>query len=148
MTHHIYDAAGLRQFGINPLTGEACGHSMRILCDLSEKGAEVMRAYYGLPYDAPLAENWNSMVGEEKAVASIMVSRTLIRELAVFAIFHCTDDIAVFENPDSGIHVMGVSQKDYETYGEDVIKSMYAKFRVYRRPGSARNTHAFTNRTL
>lgn len=148
MTHHVYDAAGLRQFGINPLTGEACGHSMRVLCDLSEQGAEVIRAFYGLPHDAKLADNWNSLVGEEPAIASCFVPRDTFRDLAVFAIFHCTQDVVVFENFSSGIHVMGVSQDDIAMYGQEALARMYGNHRSHTRPGTARNAHQFTERTL
>ena len=57
----------LEQFGIIPLTGEACPLGMRCLCDLTEQGVRLVCEYFSFNR-AGLAENWNS-----EGVASIML---------------------------------------------------------------------------
>lgn len=65
----------LKELGINILTGERCNIGIRLLCDLSEKGVETIQNHIGF---TPSAENWNSYVGEDKAVKSIMLTQTYL----------------------------------------------------------------------
>lgn len=77
----------LHELGINPLTGEACAFSMRVLCDLNRDGAELVKRYLGLPLSADLHENWNSMVDGKPAVACIMMDRAMFDPLIRFYLF-------------------------------------------------------------
>ncbi len=75
----------MAQFGIEALTGEACAYSMRLLCDVNEQGRRLLLDYLGLPDATELAIPYNSKVGGEPTVGSIMVERRL-EGLAVFAL--------------------------------------------------------------
>lgn len=75
----------LRPFGIEPLTGEACGLAWRILFDVTEKGRKVVGKCFGVPNIA-LAEPWNRGSAGEPHVGSIMLTREALVPLAVFAL--------------------------------------------------------------
>ena len=83
-----------RKLGINPLTGERCVYSQRILCDLSQVGKDLILDYFGLPYNTSLDENWNSGFQCQDdwvaSIASIMLPRELLygnSPLLKFALF-------------------------------------------------------------
>ena len=80
-----YSYKDMIKFGINPLTGEACSFSKRILCDLSEEGVELLSEYFGIKSEA-FPENWNSKVGREEAVASVMIDRNAFNDIMIFAL--------------------------------------------------------------
>jgi hypothetical protein len=84
MKHVKHD--DLPKLGINPLTGEADAFGMRLLCDLNQQGAEMMRQYLGITGHA-FEKNWNSMVNEQPAVGSIMLTRETLWSFAKFCLF-------------------------------------------------------------
>lgn len=144
--------------GINPLTGEACALSMRILCDVNADGAALMREYLGLPLDCALSPAWNSTVGGKPAVASVMIERRAFPALVHFALMRAGwqyiyghddsadasgfDDSDLIDYPALRIHIDGTAERAGFDQGA----------RVYRNPcGTApavgtRNVHAFTGR--
>jgi hypothetical protein len=75
----------LEQFGIRYLTGEACAYSMRGLCDLTEKGRDLMTDYLGLPPDVTFLPSWNPRIGDELTVASIMLHPSQLLSIGEFA---------------------------------------------------------------
>jgi hypothetical protein len=109
--------SGLSAIGIEPLTGEACAYSMRVLCDLNEDGCKLIADFFGLrlpyrpmPLDHRATETeiaaykkamdkfeaeraamfhpqCNSSVDGKPAVASVMLSREVMPALARFALF-------------------------------------------------------------
>lgn len=150
----------LPEIGINPLTGEACAFSMRILCDLSQEGADLMRDYLGLSASADVFNpNWNSFVGDKPAVASIMVERDMFSKIMIFALFR-----------EGYKYVMASQAYDsYTAYSDDDLASNGAlkaahegvrdgkaeHVRLYVNPKAtstapsvgSRNVHQFTGRT-
>lgn len=72
-----HDIRDLEQFGIISLTGEACGLAMRILCDLTEEGVNLIREFMRVE---PTADAWNS-----KGVKSIMLPTCIMQDLWIFA---------------------------------------------------------------
>jgi len=85
--HVISRFDDLREYGINPLTGEACAYMMRVLFDLSASGAELVARFLGISADA-FADPWNSTVGEVPTVGSVMLTGPTVIDLAVFAMFY------------------------------------------------------------
>jgi len=81
----------LEQLGINYLTAESCGLSMRLLCDVNQKGKETVEAFLRCSLTS---ENWNSKVNGEPAVASVMLTRGVLDELAAFAWIYQTGNPA------------------------------------------------------
>lgn len=80
-----YSYQNLTEFGINPLTGEACAYGKRILCDLDQNGVELVAEFLGV-YPNAFPENWNSYVGKNKAVASVMLHRNSFTDIIAFAL--------------------------------------------------------------
>jgi hypothetical protein len=79
-----YDSwTDLERRGIGYLTGEACGLSMRLLCDVNERGRKTVETF--LRCKLVDDSNWNTTVDGEPAVASVMLPCSIFVELAAFA---------------------------------------------------------------
>lgn len=144
--------ADFREYGINFLTGEACAFSMRLLCDLSEKGQEVVTDFLGLPSSIQLAPSWNSHVGEAPAVASVMLPRGLFQELARFIAFAVLGHKYVVIMPDSSVHSYEDGYIESNGLTLEKAKSLlqgdwYTNCRSSSAPQvGSRNVHAATGR--
>lgn len=75
----------LAPFGIVALTGEACGLSYRILCDVTHKGKELLEKVFGLNA-VVLHPNWNRGCEADPHVGCVMLVPELLTPLAVFAL--------------------------------------------------------------
>lgn len=62
----------LRQFGIDVLTGEACGLSYRLLCDVTKEGKQTLEKALGV-IALELADNWNNGSATDPHVGSVML---------------------------------------------------------------------------
>lgn len=67
----INSLRNLERFGIFPLTGEADNLAYRMLCDVSQRGKDLLREVYGMEANSPPA---NIQTNGEKHVASVMLS--------------------------------------------------------------------------
>lgn len=140
----------LMDYGINLLTGEACSYSLRILCDLSEEGKQVITQWLGLKEDAFL-ENWNSYVGEKPAVASIMIPRGCFQDLYYWILVHVCGFEVVIESQDGSVTGMNMDHPYYKTYMDNMetMRSVYnrvARFPRNENSVAGRNVHQFTGR--
>ena len=75
----------LRPFGIEPLTGEACGLMWRILFEVTGRGRRIVGKCFGVP-GIMLAEPRNRGTVAEPHVGSIMLTQEALVPLAVFAL--------------------------------------------------------------
>ena len=75
----------LMPFGIDALTGEACGLSYRILCDVTEHGRKILAKALGIPA-LTLPEPWNRGGATDPHIGSVMLSFEMLTPLAVFAL--------------------------------------------------------------
>ena len=75
----------LRAFGIDALTGEACGLGFRILCDVTAKGKKVLEKCLGTP-SLTLYESWNRGSQADPHVGCVMLVPELLMPLSVFAL--------------------------------------------------------------
>jgi hypothetical protein len=75
----------LTQYGIFPLTGEACGLMYRILCDVTAQGKRILEKALGIP-DLKLPESWNCGSEHDPHVGSIMLARDVLPFVGVFAL--------------------------------------------------------------
>lgn len=152
---HIRSWADLRQFGINALTGEACAYNLRLLCDVSEQGATHVAAFLGLPVGTKFNENWNTMVGDQPAIGSVMLPRSIMIDLAAFIARREIDPDAI---------VYGVGTRFVSAYRQypvgstlsvtdDFVAAVHRAYgehlvEIVRRPSQPdRNTHAMSGRT-
>jgi hypothetical protein len=149
-TIHVSSWQDMTQFGINCLTGEACAYAMRLLCDLNEDGAGLMMDYLGVPM---LGKNWNSMVDGKPAVASVMLHRSSVLQIAEFALMRRSPKAIVYKG---GEAIMGVfTQHMFEQYmklvedwpnttGKWTIRTIGRSSQPHV---GSRNVHAATGRT-
>jgi hypothetical protein len=75
----------LSRFGIVPLTGEACGLSYRILCDVTAAGKKVIEKALDVA-QLGLRENWNHGSPDDPHVGCVMLAPDLLPFLGVFAL--------------------------------------------------------------
>lgn len=137
----------LQDFGINPLTGEACKFGMRVLCDLTEKGRDLVCTFLGGQMIDGFPENWNTQVGNERAVSSVMLTHRTLADLMVFSLLRDHHVVLV-----RGSAATGLTKDDpyYDRYME-IATDPTSGYTVYRNPNAAspttRHEHAFTGRT-
>jgi hypothetical protein len=137
----------LRPFGIDLLTGEACSLMFRILFDVTEKGAAIVRRCFGIP-KMSFAEPWNRGTPHEPHVGSIMLTTEMLIPLAIFALLEsgCTEAYLL------GSSVIGLEPGD----PADAIDTMRRVYNVeyarrFRYPGTPetagdRNVHQMSGR--
>ena len=82
----------LQPFGIEALTGEACALWYRILFDVTEKGAAVIRKTFGIP-KMTFAEAWNRGPKGNEHIGSIMLTQEALIPIAILALLEsgCTE---------------------------------------------------------
>lgn len=151
----------LEQFGINALTGESDKLGQRILCDLSARGVEAINEYFGASVLDGLAPNWNSKVGDEPAVRSILLPRDYT-PLAIFLLLGVARVPYIVTMNGS---MIGTDRKQYAEENDRAVDELMKRspdepslgwrlpYSVIRNPlppaeQSLRNTHGFTGRTV
>jgi len=135
----------LLPFGIDPLTGEACGLSYRLLCDVTEKGRRIVQKCFGFP-DLSLAAPWNQGTDKEPHTGSLMLSPEMIIPLGIFALleYGCRE---VWLFKDGGL--VGIEATDRDDYVETWKQAHSSDFaRRFACQGTAgdRNVHMMSGR--
>lgn len=142
-------------FGVCVLTGESCAYSLRLLCDLNEAGAKLIRAYFGLPPACELEVPWNNTVAGKPSVASVMLARGSLEDLAVFGLLH-TGSAKVVRAVEkqrgmlTGIFGFAPGEEDE---ADRLAESLGEAHHVYRHSvgsgpqAGGRNVHQMTGRT-
>lgn len=152
---HFQSTSDLTRFGVNPLTGEACSYSMRVLCDLSKEGVDFVSTFLGLRVTSDVfAANWNSTVNGNPAVASVMLTRGTLKDLIQFGIFYIEKCDVLITMADSWVVGLKATDEYYERYLK--LAADDKRYSVVRNPMShahhpsvaGRNIHSFTGRTL
>lgn len=135
------------EFGINLLTGEACAFGQRILCDLNEDGVNWINRFFSTNIDS--GNNWNSMVGEKPSVASIMLTKATLNEIAVFILF-CEGYSLVAKSQGVVVGFDNESWERHKHFYEDA-KSIQIIRNIKNHDSNVskgdRNIHQFTGRT-
>ena len=141
----LYGWQDLRQYGIEILTGDADAHAQGVLCDLSEKGTEHIRRFFSLDVNAKFQDNWNSWVGEEEAVASILLPYEIFDSLCTFLLVSSGFHVVVKQ----GHSTCGFLKAEWEAVKEyhenDVV--MYRSREQAPSPNLT-NIHAMSGRTM
>lgn len=92
MKHYHNPINGIKEFGIDALTGEACAYGLRLLCDLSAEACDLVRDFFGLGDKTAFDRNMNSSHEYEgtihQHVSSMMLPRGIFAELLYFALIH------------------------------------------------------------
>ena len=150
----------LKEFGIYPLTGEACRVGTRILCDLTTQGRAIVCDLLGINGTDCFLSNWNHGAGE---VSSFMMPEGLFRDLAVWCLAKdgMTDIRIVYPGSSQGTRweggVFGIkTEEDADMfsvcYDEDFAKKLGITWRKISlktdQPGvGTRCTHAMSGQT-
>lgn len=128
----------LEQFGIIPLTGEACGLMYRVLCDLTENGRRIVEKCFDVKIES---EPWNSEP-EDPHVASIMISNEMIFPLGVFSLLESYGECFTTNKV-----VVAFEETDDPKYVEIWKKTNKIGRRfTYGGTAGSRNRHEFTGR--
>ena len=134
----------IEPYGIELLTGEACGLSYRLLCDVTEQGRKILAKCLGIP-NLNLAENWNRGRAEDPHVGSIMLTHEMLTPLAVFALLESgCKEVYLVNNS-----VVGVEHSDPPDLIETVKRVAgveYARRLAYRGTAGDRNVHVMSGR--
>jgi hypothetical protein len=156
----IHNLNDLQEFGINPLTGEACRVGRRILCDLTYEGEKIVADLLGLNYVTfnkyrTFPASWNS-----GSTGSFMLPYELITDLMVWCLIHegCTQIAVVDSQTKGGLHydggVHGLREADdpmeWQEWLEHLARfgSTYRLITLKDQPGhGTRCTHQISGRT-
>jgi hypothetical protein len=130
----------LERFGIVALTGEACGLSMRILCDVTARGKELVERF--LAVNVRGDSNWNGGGGEPH-VASVLLPHSILGELGAFALVMTGSGAVAALEDGAAVEFEDTPNAEWER--------IYGVRRYYRRstaPGTGdRNEHQASGRT-
>lgn len=142
----VHNMSDLVFFGINPLTGEACAFSQRVLCDVNEEGFALLSDYFGMP-EMKLADRMNSQVNGKPSVGSVMLDRAITRPLAKFAAFHI-NALAYHESADGSVVVISGEDR-LEQYKKACMTLVMNPVHRSNHPRvGSRNVHEFTGRAV
>ncbi|GMU20590.1 MAG: hypothetical protein AMXMBFR13_06870 [Phycisphaerae bacterium] len=143
----VFNWSDLKQFGVNLLTGEACGIGIRVLCDLDKRGRALVSEFFGLD-PGMFAENWNT--GGE---CSVMLPYSIIADLAVYAMLRsgCRAVITLKDRPEIHGAETQAELEQFKRIMED--ENQYPKVERYYRaggtaPGGMRNVHEMSGRIV
>ena len=146
----------LEQFGICALTGEACSHAMRLLCDVTADGKRIVESFLGGRVEIAEGSNWNSRCSSGDHVGSVLLPRSILTDLGAFCLLETRELNSMIVGLKGG-GVNEYNSKDlsyYLDYG-DSIQAGFSKWhreeiqRYYCRPdesSSGRNEHAASGR--
>lgn len=132
----------LQAFGLDCLTGEACGLNYRILFDATEQGQKVLAKCFGIP-NLVLAEPWNRGTDQNPHVGSIMLSREMLVPIGIFALLESGCSEVWLD----GDRLFGIEPADSPDY-LDMVKKAHPTLRrfAYRGTAGDRNLHTMSGR--
>lgn len=155
----IYSLNDLRQFGIEPLTGEADGtNCRRILCDFTTAGRRLLASVFGIPFESfHGAEPWNNGSADDPHVGSILLTTDLVPLLGIVALldrgytvgsFYKTDEDAKDYFDADGVYGFAAHEKDDLQTQLALANEVGWAMRQYYRHGTAgdRNVHQMSGR--
>ncbi|NLS93182.1 MAG: hypothetical protein GXX96_13580 [Planctomycetaceae bacterium] len=137
----------LSAYGIVPLTGEACGLSYRILCDMTARGKKTLEKALGLAELGP-QENWNRGADNDPHVGAVMLAPDLLSFIGVFALLEagCREVWLT-----KGHTVIGIEADDspdqVETFKRFHAEDLARRF-AYAGTCGDRNQHMMTGRVV
>ena len=136
----------LAPYGIVPLTGEACGLMLRILCDVTETGRKILAKAFGIPAFA-LAEPWNRGTPANPHVGSIMLTTELVPFLGIFALLESGSPEVWLLKDGSLIAPEATDSPEQIAANRHLIGDHLARVLAYRGTAGDRNVHVMSGRT-
>ena len=141
----IANFGDLAAYGIEPLTGEACGLGYRILCDVTATGRRVLSKALGIP-GLTLPDSWNRGSATDPHIGSVLLSLEMLTPLAVFALLEsgCTEAWLVRDGGVIGIECDDspeMIEANRQLVGERLVRNL-----AYRGTAGDRNVHVMSGR--
>lgn len=135
----------LSAHGVEPLTGEACGLSYRILCDVTARGKKTLEKALGVA-QLGLHENWNGGSPSDPHIGSIMLAPDLLPFVGVFALLEagCSEVWLTKGHTVVGIEATD-SPEQVETFKRRHANDLARRF-GYAGTAGDRNQHMMTGR--
>lgn len=78
--------AGMHPYGIVPLTAEVDGLKYRVVCDVTERGKQLLEKSLGI-IDIQLGQNWDFGTNEEPHIGCVMLFPEILLMIGVYALF-------------------------------------------------------------
>lgn len=135
----------LTPYGIVPLTGEACGLTLRILCDATEAGRKLLVKAFGIPAFT-LAEPWNRGSPDNPHVGSIMLTTELIPFLGIFALLESGCPEVWLLKDGSLIALEATDSPELIEAHRHLVGDRLARVLAYRGTAGDRNVHVMSGR--
>lgn len=137
----------LEEFGIIPLTGESCAIGLRLLCDLTPEGVELLESYLGGGVQFRKGTNWNSSQGQ---VASVTLAHSEWANIAVYALAREWQYVVkIVESEFYPPQVVGMDEEEWSERKE-IYDKHAARYRIYWQTNhpqrNLRNVHHFSGR--
>ena len=128
-----------------PLTGEACGLSYRILCDVTAAGKRIIEKALDVA-QLGLRENWNTGKAEDRHVGSIMLAPEILSVLEVFTLLEhgCREVWRTKGNGVVGIEAADVPDR-LEAFKRFHADDLVRRF-AYAGTAGDRNQHVMSGR--
>ena len=138
----VRNVRDLKEYGINGLTGEACGVGMRLLCDIGPKAERILGELFGGVQFVKTA--WN---GQDGAKKSAMLPHSLFADIAAYCLLSEDGFDVVITRPDFGL-ATGFSREEWEKIRAGTGFSNLKYSRIYAGKGTAgmRNRHEMSGR--
>ena len=136
----IRGCGDLAQFGLDPLTGEACGLMYRVLFDLTAQGQKIVEKCLGLRLIP--SEAWNRGTNDDPHIGSVMIAPEMFVPLGIFALLEsgCTE---VWRKGDS---LFGIEPSDSEQQLAFLRTQGEMRRYAYRGTAGDRNLHLMSGR--
>lgn len=137
----------LSAYGIIPLTGEACGLSYRILCDVTARGKKLLEKALSISRLEP-HENWNHGNVDDPHVGSVMLAPDLLAFIGVFALLETGCREVWLTKSQTVIGIEGDDSPDcveqFKRFNTDNLARRFA----YAGTAGDRNQHVMTGRVV
>lgn len=141
---HLNSNRDLEKYGVNPLTSESCGYGLRLLCDLTEHGCELMDAFLGGV--EVTSDNWNHGSEADPHVKSIMLPYGILRDLKVYILLHVEQMKYVVVFPDGCMSGTNDDEVLEEIRKHDTDIHVYSNYNQSNTRGG-RNVHQMSGRS-
>lgn len=144
MGKSIKGFADLEEYGIIGLTGESDPYGLRMLCDLTDDGRELLREFFGFRKIVPEG-NWNH---RHNQTGSCVIPWGLLPDLAAWIFFHVEKAEVIMINDNDGS--VSIIDPEYAKKYEKIDRKYGFRIRwnPNPKPGVNRNVHQFTGRTV
>jgi hypothetical protein len=135
----------LSQFGIVPLTGEACGLSYRILCDVTATGKRIIEKALDVA-QLKLRENWNQGDSDDPHIGCVMLAPDLLSFLGVFALLESGCCEVWLTKSKQVVGIESSDEQDRKDALQHYCGNEIARRFAYAGTAGDRNQHAMSGR--